>query len=520
MLFVKPILITVSSWNKVHKMNNYEFCAQWILDRIHGKNIRVPDYGCGPGKIVKALLRLPGLLWRTPFMAAFMLCAGLALTSARVEAAYTVVELAADLPAGSVASVRGLNYNGEVVGGGRSDGRMRGFLLRDDGTRQNFDGQSGSDFTVARGINLAGLIVGSTNTQTGVSAFRSLMGFCQLPLNPLSGDSGSEAFAINDAGQTVGYSSGPAGVRAVIWDRTGDPQELPGLPGSQSSRALAIDLQGNAVGVSEIQAPRAVLWKVGQLPKDLGALPGQSMSEAHAINGKGDIVGFSEDTETQQRHAVLWTSYGEGPIQDLGTLPNGASSWALGVSNSGQVVGTSQTKNGFFHAFLWTPESGMQDLNDLVTTLAPGTVLTDANAINSLNQILAIGRNDDRSDTAEADVKLSIFLLAPPPLPDVIVTSISYENGLFPSTVKNQGTAATPAGTLIGVGYLVDDVWRTCGIIDGPLAAGASMTIGSTCGAYTIPAGIHTISAYVDDINRFEESDETNNQFSQSVTVP
>ncbi len=137
------------------------------------------------------------------------------------------------------------------------------------------------------------------------------------------------------------------------------------------------------------------------------------MSEANAINANGIIVGFSEDTETQLRHAVLWTSYGDGPIQDLGTLPGGASSWAVGVSNSGQVVGTSQTKNGLIHAFLWTPESGMQDLNDLVTTLAPGIVLTDAQAINSPGQILAIGRNNDLPDTPEDEVNLNIFLVKP-----------------------------------------------------------------------------------------------------------
>ncbi len=157
-------------------MNNYEICAQWILDRKHGKNVRVLDYSCCPGKIVKALQRLPGLLWRTPLLAAFMLCAGLALTSARVEAASTVVELAADLPESSGASVRGLNDNGEVVGGGPSGGRHQGFLLRDDGTRLNFAGRTGSDFSVAHGINGAGQVVGLTNTLTGVSAFRSLRG--------------------------------------------------------------------------------------------------------------------------------------------------------------------------------------------------------------------------------------------------------------------------------------------------------------------------------------------------------
>jgi SAM-dependent methyltransferase len=36
-------------------MKNYEFCAQWILDNKTENNIRVLDYGCGAGEIVKEL---------------------------------------------------------------------------------------------------------------------------------------------------------------------------------------------------------------------------------------------------------------------------------------------------------------------------------------------------------------------------------------------------------------------------------------------------------------------------------
>ena len=107
----------------------------------------------------------------------------------------------------------------------------------------------------------------------------------------------------------------------------------------------------------------------------------------------------------------------------------------------------------------------------------------------------------------------------PPPLADVIVTQLSYANGVFTTTVKNQGTAATPSGTVIGVGYLVDSVQRTWGAVTGPLAAGASVTIGTNGGSYAIPTGTHTMVAWVDDNNRFAESDETNNQLSQSITV-
>jgi hypothetical protein len=105
------------------------------------------------------------------------------------------------------------------------------------------------------------------------------------------------------------------------------------------------------------------------------------------------------------------------------------------------------------------------------------------------------------------------------PLPDVIVTALSYASGTFTCTVKNQGNAATPSGAQIGVEYSVDGVRRTWGLFAGPLAAGASVTIGTGGGAYVIPDGSHTILAWVDDLNRFAESNESNNKFSQVVTV-
>ena len=36
-------------------MNNYDFCAQWIIDKKTENNVRVLDYGCGAGQIVKKL---------------------------------------------------------------------------------------------------------------------------------------------------------------------------------------------------------------------------------------------------------------------------------------------------------------------------------------------------------------------------------------------------------------------------------------------------------------------------------
>ena len=104
-------------------------------------------------------------------------------------------------------------------------------------------------------------------------------------------------------------------------------------------------------------------------------------------------------------------------------------------------------------------------------------------------------------------------------LPDVVVTQVSYANGIFTSTVKNQGNAATPEGVAVAVGYSVDGKYKTWGGVNGPLAAGASVTISTNGAPYVIPSGTHTITAYVDDVDRFEESNESNNRISQSIAV-
>ncbi len=39
----------------IMKMSNYEFCTQWAIDRSNSRQVRVLDYGCGNGEIVRSL---------------------------------------------------------------------------------------------------------------------------------------------------------------------------------------------------------------------------------------------------------------------------------------------------------------------------------------------------------------------------------------------------------------------------------------------------------------------------------
>jgi hypothetical protein len=137
------------------------------------------------------------------------------------------------------------------------------------------------------------------------------------------------------------------------------------------------------------------------------------------------------------------------------------------------------------------------------------------------------------SDSAGYNVNWFQFqpVSAPPPpsgLPDTIVealwTSPSAPRAGQPVTfgcrVKNIGTGSVPSTTSVGVAYYVNGAYKTWGAVAGPLAAGATVTIGTNSVSWTPPAaGTYTILAFVDDVNRYGESNENNNQLSLTITV-
>jgi probable HAF family extracellular repeat protein len=99
-------------------------------------------------------------------------------------------------------------------------------------------------------------------------------------------------------------------------------------------------------------------------------------------------------------------------MENLGTLPNGNHSRALSINDRGEVVGLSNTPKGI-RAFLWTRNSGMQDLNTLIPADSD-FVLEEAVGINDLGVILAIGYDkDDEGDPHRHESPTRVFLLVP-----------------------------------------------------------------------------------------------------------
>src|SRR5438046_2984384 len=248
----------------------------------------------------------------------------------------------------------------------------------------------GGDYSSANAINDAGEVTGVSNIGSAIVPFiwSDKNGLQCLPL--FGGDNCGQAVAINKHGDVAGISSGLNGSRAYLWSRKTGVLKLNILPGGTYSRAHDINDSDEVAGVSNTpDGDRATLWTKDGSVRDLGTLPADLTSEALAINNGGDVVGYSKGPNGMR--AFLWTK--SNGMEELGILAGGSSSRALAINDSGTVVGASATRSGD-HAFVWKRQTGMLDLND-AASLAPGTVLVDAHAINRKGEILAMGGMDD-----------------------------------------------------------------------------------------------------------------------------
>jgi gluconolactonase len=117
--------------------------------------------------------------------------------------------------------------------------------------------------------------------------------------------------------------------------------------------------------------------------------------------------------------------------------------------------------------------------------------------------------------------------------PDLIVTSVRRfplsprrgQSVLFSATVKNQGTAPTPAGTPLRLAFTIgtstNAVWSDS--FTDALPPDASVVLLCNAGVegatWTGVGGNHTVRAFVDDQESFTESNETNNVLTLTMSV-
>jgi probable HAF family extracellular repeat protein len=231
-------------------------------------------------------------------------------------------------------------------------------------------------------------------------------------LGTFPGGSNSEAMAINNLGEVAGYSYGefPAYYHAFLWTSSTGMLDL-GPSGSVASVGDGVNNLGHVCGeFVNGNVIHAFLWMKQTGMRDLGVPPRWTWSTAYGINDLDDVVGYSERTGTGGgyiTHATLWTeSTNTRGIRDLGTLPGGVSSYGFAINNLGQIVGSGlNSRSAIFHAFVWSFEAGMQDLNLLIPAQS-GWTLNWATGINNLGQITGYGTINQQTHA---------FLLTPTP---------------------------------------------------------------------------------------------------------
>ncbi|WP_292394559.1 CARDB domain-containing protein [Methanoculleus sp. UBA303] len=245
--------------------------------------------------------------------------------------------------------------------------------------------------------------------------------------------------------------------------------------------------------------------------------PGSAVTLRATIKNQGDAP-----TPAGVRHGVLFTfddgAAGPGVWSDTHTASIAPGAWVTLTANGGSTGATWKAIEGTH-----TVKANVDDLNRIAES-------DEANNVKS-EQITVSKAVSTPAPTPTPTPTTP----APSGKPDLVVTDISWDPATpapgsavtLRATIKNQGTAPTPAGVKHGVLFTFDDgaagpgVWSDTHTA--AIAAGASVTLtasgGSAGATWKAIEGTHTVKANVDDVNRIAESDENNNVMSKEIVV-
>ncbi|MCG2584722.1 hypothetical protein [Massilia sp. TS11] len=182
---------------------------------------------------------------------------------------------------------------------------------------------------------------------------------------------------VNQAGEVAGTSTVPQGFeQAFYWSRARGTILLE--PSLSFSIASAINSAGQVAGVLGRGTYRGFRWTPG------GALLefGEQGAIPRALNSQGNIAG----TQIGVSAGFFW-SYRTGLI-DVGKLPGGTYSAAFDLNDRDEIVGEADSSSGS-RAVMWTPRTGLLDLNQRLRSPPPGLVLVSARQINAQGVIVA-----------------------------------------------------------------------------------------------------------------------------------
>lgn len=292
---------------------------------------------------------------------------------------------------------------GSVGGGGGFGGPYRSYAFY-------WAGGTMQEIVVDANTNLEAR--GIANNQRVVVGFLSPVGSFSVPRQafrwtPSTGiqDIGSlggnytEAHAVSaDGSVIVGVSRYPSGFhRAFRWRAAGGMQDI-GTLGGNESWAYSTSADGRViVGWAQNASGqiRAFRWAFGSGMQDLGTFGGLS-AIAYAVSANGSVVvgaSFTDQYTNNPARAFRWEN---GVMEELAPPAGYNRVVPYGVSGDGTlIVGAMNHPSLGARAFRWTPNRGVQDLNEVYAAWLPtGSVLREARGVSPDGRyIVGWGRN-------------------------------------------------------------------------------------------------------------------------------
>lgn len=237
-----------------------------------------------------------------------------------------------------------------------------------------FDSAPSQD-TRLGGLSAGGAVIaGTTSTSTeGRVAFRWTEAGGAARLGPYPGGRrSSDGFDVSaDGSVLVGdYTNDAIETHAFRWTEAGGVENLGTLPGSTTSTAFAVSDDASTVVGLDVDAfgvRQAFRWTAAGMV-GLGTLPGSTSSSAYDVSLDGSVI-VGQANAGAGAQAVRWSDEAiESLVPDAWRIP-GIFSNAVAVDASGSVIGGGFSFGRGDAAFVWTADTGMQYLEEILTAL-------------------------------------------------------------------------------------------------------------------------------------------------------